>query len=187
MNKKLMRRQMTQDLRELDYLQYAHLSYQIGEQLYKTTDWENAETIGITVSRFPEVDTWSIIRMAWRQGKKVTIPKSDPLQKEMLFYQIESFLQMEKGYSDLYEPNTKETKLFLKQEIDLLIVPGLVFTKEGYRLGFGGGFYDRFLSDYHGNTVSLAFTKQIKEKIPTDYYDLPVQKIVTDSMLIDCF
>lgn len=186
MEKKILRRKMMQDLRELDSLQYAQRSFQIGERLYQTTEWKNAQTIGITVSRFPEINTWSIIRMAWRQGKVVTIPKSSPVQKEMSFYQIKTFLQMEKGYSNLYEPITKETRLFPKSEIDLLIVPGLIFTMKGDRLGFGGGFYDRFLTDYQGYTIALAFTNQIKEKIPTEPYDLPVQKIVTESALIDC-
>ncbi|MFS0613870.1 5-formyltetrahydrofolate cyclo-ligase [Lederbergia ruris] len=186
MEKKILRRKMMQDLRELDSLQYAQRSFQIGERLYQTTEWKNAQTIGITVSRFPEVDTFSIIRMAWRQGKVVTIPKSNPIQKEMSFYQIKTFLQMEKGYSNLYEPITKETRLFPKSEIDLLIVPGLIFTMKGDRLGFGGGFYDRFLTDYQGYTMALAFSNQIKEKIPTEPYDLPVQKIVTESALIDC-
>ncbi|GIN73573.1 5-formyltetrahydrofolate cyclo-ligase [Bacillus sp. J14TS2] len=186
MEKKTLRRKMLQALRELDSLQHAQLSYQIGERLYRTNEWKKAKTIGITVSRFPEVDTWPIIRMAWRQGKIISIPKSDPIQKVMSFYQLETFLQMEKGYSHLYEPIPEETRLQQKNEIDLLIVPGLTFTKEGYRLGYGGGFYDRFLGDYHRNTMALAFMRQINERIPIEPFDLPVQKIVTESTLIDC-
>lgn len=186
MEKKTLRRKMLQALREVDSLQHAQLSYQIGERLYRTNEWEKANIIGITVSHFPEVDTWPIICMAWRQGKTVSIPKSDPIRKELSFYQIETFLQMEKGYSNLYEPISEETRRQQKTEIDLLIVPGLTFTKEGYRLGYGGGYYDRFLGDYHRDTMALAFTKQIKENIPIEPFDLPVQKIVTESALIDC-
>ncbi|MBO0995242.1 5-formyltetrahydrofolate cyclo-ligase [Bacillus sp. SD088] len=186
MEKETLRRKMLQALRELDSLQHAQLSYQIGERLYHTNEWKKARTIGITVSRFPEVDTWPIIRMAWRQGKIISIPKSDPIQKVMSFYQLETFLQMEKGYSRLYEPIPEETRLQPKNEIDLLIVPGLTFTKEGYRLGYGGGFYDRFLGDYHRDTMALAFMRQINERIPIEPFDLPVQKIVTESTLIEC-
>jgi len=65
-----------------------------------------------------------------------------------------------------------------------LIVPGLVFNEKGYRIGFGGGFYDRFLADYHGKTVSLAFDFQVMKEIPTESFDLPVQIIITNERVI---
>lgn len=68
----------------------------------------------------------------------------------------------------------------VKDEIDLLIVPGLIFSSEGYRIGFGGGYYDRFLKDFQGPTVSLAFGEQIRDDWQPENFDIPVAKIITD-------
>ncbi|MCJ7843413.1 5-formyltetrahydrofolate cyclo-ligase [Lederbergia sp. NSJ-179] len=186
MEKKLVRQQIMKDLQALDPLLYQDFSYQISQRLLATEEWKKAQTIGITVSQFPEVDTWQIIRMAWRQGKVIAIPKCNPVQKTMLFYPINAFAQMEKGYAGLFEPLEAGKKPISKQKLDLLLVPGLGFTKEGYRLGFGGGYYDRFLINYHGHTIALAFTNQLQDKIPIEKYDLPVQQIVTENQIIHC-
>ena len=71
---------------------------------------------------------------------------------------------------NLVEPN----------DIDLLIVPGIAFDSEGFRMGFGGGYYDRFLQSFKGNTVSLAFQEQIVSNLPKEDHDIPVEKIITD-------
>ncbi|WP_275493779.1 5-formyltetrahydrofolate cyclo-ligase, partial [Oenococcus oeni] len=66
-----------------------------------------------------------------------------------------------------------------KEEIELMIVPGLAFTKSGKRLGFGAGFYDRYLADYSGRTVSLVLKDQLLENIPNDKLDIRIKKILT--------
>jgi 5-formyltetrahydrofolate cyclo-ligase len=86
----------------------------------------------------------------------------------------------------LFEPITDETLSVKKNEIDLQIVPGLVFSDEGYRIGFGGGYYDRYMSDYNGATLSLAFVTQTSHKIPVEGHDIPVSKIITEVNEITC-
>ncbi|HEY2422313.1 MAG TPA: 5-formyltetrahydrofolate cyclo-ligase, partial [Neobacillus sp.] len=65
-----------------------------------------------------------------------------------------------------------------------LIVPGLAFTREGDRLGFGGGYYDRFLKQYHGNTISLAFNCQLIPPFPVERYDIPVSKVILTNEVV---
>lgn len=88
------------------------------------------------------------------------------------------------GYFGLDEPDVKKTTPVKKDAIDLLIVPGLVFTKKGYRVGFGGGYYDRYLTDFTQPTVSLVHTKQFVEDFPIEPFDIPVQYLVTEKGII---
>lgn len=184
--KKQLRKEMKDKLKKLSFPLYEDLSYQIATQLYNDQLWQNAETIGITISRKPEVDTFQLIRKAWEQGKKIAIPKCHPCSKELEFRSLTRFSQLEMVYSNLYEPNVSETSVVSYQEINLLIVPGLAYTQSGYRIGFGGGYYDRYLQVYKGNSLSLAFSFQVVPEIPLEPHDLPVSKLITDEGVIIC-
>lgn len=170
---------MLGELKKLTKPQYEHYSYEIAKQLFVDALWQEANTIGITVSNHPEVDTYQIIRKAWEQGKRVVVPKCHPKEKQMSFHELKQFTQLESVFYGLLEPIEALTPKVDAADIDLLIVPGLAYSSKGYRLGFGGGYYDRFLSTYKGRTVSLAFPIQLKEDIPIQDHDLPVNKIIT--------
>lgn len=178
-DKAVVRKEIMAKLAKLERPQYEHLSYEIASTLYKNSCWKEAKMIGITISRFPEVDTYQIIRKAWEEEKQVAIPKCLPKNREMVFRELTQFNQLESVYSGLLEPIEAETKEVLMKDIDLLIVPGLAFTKDGYRLGFGGGYYDRYLQKYKGETISLAFESQIVSQLPVEKHDLPVGKIIS--------
>ena len=103
----------------------------------------------------------------------------------MTFREITSFSQLEVVYYGLQEPVEEQTSAVIHNEIDLLFVPGLSFETKGYRLGHGGGYYDRYLAQYQGETVSLAFPVQVVDEIPVEPFDIPVQKIVTNKWVIE--
>lgn len=184
MDKISFRKNIQAELVTMNRVKYEQQSYIISKKLTNSAEWKNAKTIALTVSRFPEVDTWQLIRKGWEEGKKIVVPKCYPEKKEMLFYQISAFDELETVYHDLYEPIEGKTKRIENDEIDLLIVPGLAFNCTGYRIGFGGGYYDRFLMNYNGLAVSVAFSEQIVNQLPTENHDLPVQKIYTDQNII---
>ncbi|WP_230130504.1 5-formyltetrahydrofolate cyclo-ligase [Bacillus sp. CECT 9360] len=165
---------------------YQQLSRAIATQLYQLGEWERANLIGITISNHPEVDTREIIKRAWEQGKEVAVPKCFPADKSIQFRKIVSFDQLEKVYYGLWEPIMTETEIVSANEIDLLFAPGLAFTESGYRLGFGGGYYDRFLPYYKGPTLSLAFKDQVLPALPVETHDIPVAKLVTPERVIVC-
>ncbi|CAM3952245.1 5-formyltetrahydrofolate cyclo-ligase [Lederbergia lenta] len=185
MDKKTLRRKMSDQLQSMDRIAYEHRSYLIASCLTATSEWKNATTIGITMSHFPEVDTWQLIRAGWAMGKRMVIPKCMAVTKEMKFKEITSFDQLEIVYMNLFEP-IREQKDIHSKEIDLLIVPGLAFNHRGYRVGFGGGYYDRYLERFQGETISLAFSEQVMEGLPYENHDLPVEKIITDQEIIIC-
>src|SRR5699024_2094055 len=88
--------------------------------------------------------------------------------------------ELKPGYAGIYEPDPEITTYKNKSENDLLIVPGLVFDENGFRIGFGGGFYDRFLEDYQGITVSLAAEYQRVKKLLRQTFDKNIKHINTD-------
>jgi 5-formyltetrahydrofolate cyclo-ligase len=182
-DKKLLRKQMLDRMKELSKPEYEQLSYQIACRFYNSPLWRQAKTIGITVSKTPEADTWQIIRRAWEEGKRVAVPKCIPESKQMVFRELTSFMDLESVFYGLWEPNPEKTDEIFSEEIDTLVVPGLAYMKNGFRLGFGGGYYDRFLEHYKGRTVSLAFEMQFITGFPVEAHDRPVEMIITDQQV----
>jgi 5-formyltetrahydrofolate cyclo-ligase len=186
-DKRILRKRLQQQLSELPRPEYEHYSYEIAQRLFSEESWKQAETIGVTISKVPEVDTFQIIRKAWQENKRIVIPKCYPEDKKMRFRTLTAFNQLESVFYGLLEPIVRQTKEVPKQNIDLLIVPGLAFTRNGYRLGFGGGYYDRFLQDYHGDTLSLAFNLQLVSELPIEKHDIPVKNIINTEETIHIY
>lgn len=178
-SKRTLRSILQQDLQQKPQQQYEKQSTQIAARLFKTEVWRDSITIAITISRTPEVDTYPIIREAWKTGKEIVVPKCHKHTRTMTFHSIQSFEQLETVFFGLLEPIVSQTVEVHKSKIDLVIVPGLGYTTKGYRIGFGGGYYDRFLSDYEGNTISLAFPEQIRPSLPLEPHDIPVNMLIT--------
>lgn len=179
-----MRNMVRRRLMEMDHETYLLRSGHIQNKLMQEPSIKEGETIAVTMSRFPEVETRRIIEAFWKMGKMVCIPKCDPATKEMSFYHISDFSQLEKVYMDIEEPIIERTEQISKEHIDTIIVPGVVFNNAGYRIGFGGGYYDRYLQQFAGATISLAFDEQLKDDIPTAAHDIPVDIILTDKKRI---
>jgi 5-formyltetrahydrofolate cyclo-ligase len=180
MTKSEWRKKIKNELLSMEANDRKVLSEKIAAQLFETKLWQISNFIGITVSRKFELDTISIIKKAWEEGKTICVPKCYSANKKMEFRELSSFDDLENVYMDLYEPIIEKTKDIPKENIDLLIVPGLVFDKKGYRIGYGGGYYDRFLQDYQGSTLSIAYSFQTAEQLPFEEFDVPVEQIITE-------
>lgn len=180
-NKNVLRKLMKEELAQVDEGERLSISRQLQEVLFQSDLWKNAKTIGVYLSLGTEWDTRNIVEEAFKAGINVVIPKTVPDVRRMDFYQITDQSQAEQGHFGLYEPIVEETTYVDKDKIDLLIVPGLIFSKDGYRIGFGGGYYDRFLADFNHKTVSLISSKQLKESVPIREYDIPVDHIITEN------
>lgn len=142
--------------------------------------YSECDTLFTYVSKDIEVDTYSLIKAAWANGKRVAVPKCIENTREMEFYYIESLDDLEGGAFGVMEPVAKRCTLATDFSKGLCIVPGLSFDAEGFRLGYGKGYYDRFLSKFGGETVGLCYSNCIKWKLPHGRYDRPVDLIVTD-------
>lgn len=157
----------------------------IRENFFQQPEWKQSETIGLVLSKKFEVDTLEIIKQAWLEGKKVAIPKCIPDGRKMEFYIFTSFDQTEVVYYGLQEPIVEETEYVEKHFIDTIVVPGLAFSKNGSRLGFGGGYYDRYLSNYEGNVLSLVYECQLESNIPMEAHDIVIPKIITENNVFE--
>ncbi|MCU5329426.1 5-formyltetrahydrofolate cyclo-ligase [Bacillus wiedmannii] len=175
-----LRKQIMEHMNSLSEERYTTLSEQIAFSLYAQKEWAEAKTIGITLSMENEVNTYAIIEKAWEEGKKVVVPKCNKGTRTMSFRQISNFDQLEIVYMNLREPIPARTEEVNADDIDLQIVPGVAYTERGERIGYGGGYYDRYLVHYKGKTLSLAYSFQIVEHIPVEPFDKNVEKIITE-------
>ncbi len=148
----------------------------IKEKLFNSEEYKKSKTTMFYVSFASEVDTIEMIKESLK-NKKVCVPvvKGDNLIPSII--------------GDIKELNKKNKYGILeplkinkidKKDIDLVIVPGVVFDKQNHRIGYGKGYYDNFLKDFKGKTIGLAFKLQILEIIPKDEWDVIVDKIISE-------
>lgn len=180
MNKAQLRNDMLDKMKQINIDEKKHIEQTLMQHLFHTSMWKEARTVGVTVSSHLEWDTYSIMKEAWREKKIIAVPKCYPVKKQLYFYQINSFSDLHPGYADIMEPIVEQTKQMESASIELLIVPGVLFDSDGYRIGFGGGYYDRFLKTFSNLTVSLVSEKQILPSIPKEQHDVPVQYLITE-------
>ncbi|MFD1864078.1 5-formyltetrahydrofolate cyclo-ligase [Planococcus chinensis] len=185
MEKVAHRKKVLEELAKMSPEEHHEKSRRIISNLMNDPAFIAADIIGLTISSFPEVDTKELIRSIWASGKKAAVPKCLPKSRGMDFYIIEDWNQLEVVYMHLQEPKTDEAQFVPPHGIGLMVVPGVVFSKDGYRIGFGGGYYDRYLAGYTGETRSLAFDVQLAEAIAEEPHDVPVGGIYTESGFID--
>lgn len=167
-------RQRQKEVLKIENIKSRQLEEQaLYEQLFQTPDWQTARSIAITLSMDFELNTHPIIIAAWQENKRVMVPKI--VNKKMIFVTIDSNTLYTSGSMSIKEPISSDQA---SEDIDLVIVPGLAFTKDGKRLGFGAGYYDRFLKQYVGHTVSLSLADQLFDDLPTELHDEIVQQVL---------
>ncbi|MYL71924.1 5-formyltetrahydrofolate cyclo-ligase [Halobacillus litoralis] len=168
-------------LQEISVKDRLHLEAKMHETLFKSELWKNAEVVGVTLSQTHEWSTEPIIEEGWRTGKKMVVPKCIPQNREMDFYHLEKYDQLERVYFGLREPKPESSALVEKNEMDLLLVPGLLFDEKGYRIGYGGGYFDRFIEGFRGKTVMIASDRQKYSPLPFEEFDQRVEYVLTES------
>jgi 5-formyltetrahydrofolate cyclo-ligase len=152
----------------------------IAERVFGDPDFIAARTVALYKSLSSEVCTDLIISRALGQGKRVVLPKV--FGDTMRFFEIREGEALQKSSFGVLEPAGEESRYVAPGEIDLVLVPGLCFDRGGNRLGFGRGYYDRFLALTEAKTVGLCFDEQLCTAgvIPVDEYDVKMRKIITE-------
>lgn len=146
----------------------------------KLYQYKSCNTVLVYVSTSIEVDTIEIIKAAWADNKKVAVPRCIPETRFMEFHYIDSFEQLTSGTFSVLEPN-KDLPVVTDYANSLMIVPALIFDKFGYRLGYGKGYYDRYMSKYTGFTVGICYEADIKYRLHHGRFDRAVSLIVTEN------
>ena len=153
-------------------------------KLLKLKEYENAETILCYLSLNGEITTDDFITESLKNGKRVAIPYCVDKNGLMEFYLINSLNDTQIGSFNVREPNIKKCKRITDFNNSIIVVPGLCFDVKGYRLGYGKGYYDRFLENYPFISVGLCYNSLIKNKIITDKYDKSVDIIISEDKII---
>ncbi len=162
---------------------------EIERKLFSLSEFKKAESVMFYVSGKDEVMTGSMIEKAIAAGKRVVVPSLKETPEDItpsLLLDYEN--DLEKGMFGILEPKRECIRHFSLEEIDIVLVPGVAFDRSGGRIGFGGGYYDRFLSRLCSKTGvwGLAFDFQVLEKLLLTESDMPVQKVITEKKVMDC-
>lgn len=147
-------------------------------------EYKDAKLVLIYMSSNSEIDTKSIIETIWEDGKKAALPRCISGTREMDFYEINSFGDLEEGSFSLMEPKLTCRKITQFKD-SICVLPGFCFDDYGYRLGYGGGYYDRFLSQKYekdgGSKIGICYDFGLRLHLSHGKYDIPCDIIVTES------
>lgn len=160
--------------------QVREMSRIIGEKVVSLPEFSAAEKIYVYADYNHEVMTGYIIEEAWKRGKQVAVPRVEG--QDMVFCLLEDFSRLKPGYFGIPEPEEGEAVLW---EDALIIMPGVAFDRENHRVGYGGGFYDRFLEKHPClRRMALAFQFQILPSVPAEPTDICPEILVTEKEIL---
>lgn len=154
----------------------------IKQKLERLPEFKEAKMILMYASFKSEVHTHDIIKEFLHQ-KQIVLTKMDSKEKRLALFEVRDWTDLEENPVGILEP--KIGREVYPQDIDLVIVPGVVFDTNGKRIGYGAGYYDRLLSEISGPKIALAFEVQIAKELPIDNYDINVDKILTEKRVLD--
>lgn len=183
--KNKLRKELIEIRRNIPKYKILEKSNKIKNRLFKMDEFKHASTILFYISYGNEVYTHDMIKFAMSNRKNVIVPVSDKNNRRLILSEFNNWDDLETGAYDILEP--KKYRVTSIDKVDLVIIPGIGFDEKGYRIGHGKGYYDKLLSNSKNALhIGLAFEFQIIKKVPTEYHDIPVHKIVTEKRVIDC-
>lgn len=179
--KEQIRAQMREKLKKQSAAERAQKSSLIYQKLKKEAAYQNAKTIMFYLSLETEVDTHQMVEDAIQHGKKVVVPCVEKEKTDLIPCVIKDFhTDLTKGNYGILEPKNEKIERVLPEELELVIVPGIVFDQTNNRIGKGKGYYDRFLAKLprKTKTFGLAFDFQIVKELPVTELDIPVMRVI---------
>ena len=175
MNKKELRACIRAQKRAMTEAQIVEKSNRLGELFLASDAYKNAKTIYGYLPYNQEVRTVAMLEQALRDGKRVAVPKC--YGDEMRFIFMDDLSKVEKGYANIPEPIADEP--IADDETALVLMLGLAFDPQGHRIGYGGGFYDKFLAKEPNHpTLALCYDFQMVEHLETEEFDIPVDTVL---------
>ena len=184
MSKSAIRNRIKKMRRKQDPSTIIKKSSAIWKFLLSLPEYRRAKTIAFyaSIEKEGEVATLEMIEDSLTQNKKVCLPKV--VADRLKFFDVKSVKELKEGAFGILEPIGDKIK---PEQIDMVVLPGIAFDATGNRIGFGRGYYDRFLKKVKNvSRIALAFDFQIVDKIPSTKPDVRVHKIITESRIIDC-
>ena len=184
-DKKALRKEILTKRSILDAVEKEEKDRKILDRFYDSNYYREAKNIFIYISYDSEINTKGIIKKALMDNKKIYVPRTEFKTRLMDAVEITSLNNLIESEYGILEPSVEEPHID-PNEIDLIVVPGVAFDRNGGRMGYGAGFYDRYFKKISKDNVkkviklALAYDFQILEKIPMNEQDVPVNYIITE-------
>lgn len=182
-----LRREYTQMREAMDQSEVERLSEKIIDTILKLPVFKRAETVMVYLNFKNEVDSLRMIEESYKAGKKVVIPYCEKETMEIIPSELNDIeTEIVKGKNGYLQTKKDCVKPVPIEDIDLIVVPGIAFDKRCYRLGFGAGYYDRFLRklNFEKPTIGLCYDFQIIHSIPIEGHDVPLDFVITEERIL---
>lgn len=181
-SKKEIRTEVKKHRREALPEQIRENSHIICDKFLELPEYQEAKVVFAYMDCKNEVETKKVIEQCWKDGKTIAVPKV--FGEIMKYYAICSYEDLEDGYFGIREPKHEQLQEIVCED-GLMILPGVAFDEERHRVGYGGGFYDRYLEAHpHMKKVAFAFEFQMFDKVPFEEFDRQPEKIITEKRII---
>lgn len=179
MQKEQLRRHFKEDRAALSAQLREEYDRGIAEQLFALPAFQKARTVFCYLSTAQEVGTGLIVRQVLQQNKTLAVPRCIS-RGEMLFYSVSDTACLARGCFGIMEPDPSRCSPVTDFADSICITPALCYDKQGYRVGYGAGYYDRFFLSYTGAKVGIIYSRYIVEKIAHEPCDLPVDIVLSE-------
>lgn len=179
MNKEILRTELKNERRALTHPEIVKMSREIEKRLFTLDEINNANSIMVYNAAFNEPRTIRITRRLLDSNKRVFVPITNTEEKKITPSEILPDDEFKIGAFGILEPELQRP--VDKNELDVVILPGMGFDKSGNRMGFGGGYYDRFLRDFNVIKIGVCYSFQVVDKIPVQSTDVPVDIVITEN------
>ncbi|WP_286884120.1 5-formyltetrahydrofolate cyclo-ligase [Aneurinibacillus sp. UBA3580] len=187
-DKRQLRRQILRQRAEMSEQERMWRSRKIVERLLAVPEVWNAQRLFTFLSFGDEVCLDTFVNACCKASKDVYVPKTYPEEKRMVPYRFSGWNTLTRGVYGIREPDEAECEPWLGEPFDVIIVPGVAFTKRGERLGYGGGFYDRFFTDLGSlpPLFAVCYEMQMVPSLPVEEHDHRIDRIITECRSIVC-
>ncbi|WP_018130958.1 5-formyltetrahydrofolate cyclo-ligase [Effusibacillus pohliae] len=188
MDKNELRRRILARRNGLDGAERAKKNEAIFRNLVSIPQVQAAGTFLLYLDFRGEVETARILQWGWQAGKRMAVPVTVPAERKLVPVEIRSFTELEPGAYGIREPKAGGRVPVPVDTIDAVLVPGVAFDRRGGRLGYGGGYYDRFLLLLRSDAlkIGLAYELQLVEEVPAEEHDVQLDLLVTENAVVNC-
>lgn len=189
MDKNFMRKEVLHKRSSMTNDEIASKSSQIAQHLFNSDFYKSSKCIMAYLDFRNEVRTEDIIKKSLANNKDIIVPISVVKTRELILSKLYDYdSELETGTYGILEPKKQFIRKVSHEAIDLVLIPGVAFDKRGFRVGYGAGYYDRFLSKLDNSIpkVALAFELQLVSHVNEGKYDIAVDYIVTENGIIKC-
>lgn len=184
MDKKQLRKEAKDFRRSITKDMAKESSRAIMDRLFSLPCMVDADVVFSFVSTKDEISTYDIMNEVLRQGKVLAVPLV--IGKDMVFQRILSLEELKEGYYGIFEPENQKDRVMIPSHKDIILVPGLLYDRRGYRIGYGGGFYDKYFEKYpDGIRIGVLYHGQLRNQIEEEPFDQPLDCLITELECIE--